>query len=376
MKLALIENTGKDFFKARMRLAKYLENKGFEVTIIVPNDGYVSKIKEADFNVLSVGEVIRGKGVDNQIKFAFSLYQVIKKNKFDIIHCFRMQPNIIGGFLAGILGHKNVINHITGLGIVFTKTSFKYILQKKFIRLCYKFNNEIFKTKYIFQNIEDVVELGIKRNFKIIRGSGVNEEVFFPRNVDKSFIKKELNIDSQKIIILFASRLIKSKGLDILVNAIKLANKCLDNKLHLLVAGWMDEQNIDTYKQDDINLLNKNHFVHFLGERSDISDLINASDICVLPSSYREGTPRFLLEAMACSKPIITSNVPGCNHLIDKENQNGILIEKNNYLDLNQALIELSNKDLIPLGRNSFKLYKNKFSEEIVYDAIFNFYNT
>ena len=89
--------------------------------------------------------------------------------------------------------------------------------------------------------------------------------------------------------------------------------------------------------------------------------LINFSDFCVLPTSYREGTPRFLLEAMACSKPIITSNVPGCNHLIDKKNENGILLENLHFSNLAEALIRLSKKNLITLGENSFQLYKNKF---------------
>ena len=105
------------------------------------------------------------------------------------------------------------------------------------------------------------------------------------------------------------------------MKALKLANESLDNYFQLIVVGWIDKQNFDSHTQKEIDLLNENNFVHFLGERKDISDLINASDICVLPSTYREGIPRFLLEAMACSKPIITTNMPGCNQLIDKKNE-------------------------------------------------------
>lgn len=373
MKIAIIENTGKDFFISRVRLANFLKQKGCNITAIVPNDGFAHKINDAGFKVLVVGENIRGKGVLNQLKFAADFYKILKNNDFDVVHCFRMQPNIIGGFIGGVLG-LNVYNHITGLGILFTKSSFKYKVQKQFIKLCYQFNNKIFKTKYIFQNKEDVVDLGIKQNFKIIRGSGVNEELFFKKNLNKSVFLEKLNLDSQKKTVLFVSRLIKSKGLDTLVNALKIANKSLNNNFQLLVVGWIDEQNLDSHTQEDIDLFNKNDFVHFLGERRDIADLINISDICVLPTSYREGTPRFLIEAMACSKPIITTNMPGCNHLIDQKNENGILIEKNDVLALSEALIRLSKKNLISIGENSRKLYFKEFSENIVYNLIFEFY--
>lgn len=373
MKIAIIENTGKDFFISRIRLANFLKQKGCSIIAIVPNDGFANKIKDSGFEVLVVGENIRGKGVYNLLRFAFDFYKILKNNDFDVVHCFRMQPNIIGGFIGGILG-LNVYNHITGLGILFSKKSFKYDVQKQLIKFCYQFNNKIFKTKCIFQNENDVVDLGIKKNFRVIRGSAVNEDLFFPKNLDKSFFFNDLNLDTKKITILFVSRLIKSKGLDVLVNALKIANDTLENNFQLLVAGWIDEQNLDSHTQEDIEFFKKNDFVHFLGERRDISYLINISDICALPTNYREGTPRFLLEAMACAKPIVTTNTPGCNHLIDENNENGVLIEKNNSLALSEAFFRLSKSDLITLGNNSRKLYFQNFSEEKVYNSIFNFY--
>lgn len=374
MKILIIENSGKDFFLTRIRLANFLKEKGSNISVIVPKDGFEDKIREARFEVFVVGEKIRGRGILNQLKFAFDLYKIIKNNDFDVIHCFRMQPNIIGGFIGGILG-LNVYNHITGLGILFSKNSFKYIVQKEFVKFCYRFNNKIFKTKYIFQNKEDIVDLGIKDNFEVIKGSAVNEDLFFPKTVDRTIFFRKLNLDLKKKTILFVSRLIKSKGLDILVNALKIANESKDNNFQLLVVGWVDEDNLDSHTYEDLELFQKNDFVFFLGERRDISFIINCSDICILPTSYREGTPRFLLESMACGKPIITTNMPGCNHLIDDKNQNGFLIEKNDFLGLSKAIIRISNSNLVTLGENSFKLYHNEFSEKIVYNSIFSFYH-
>ena len=180
MRIAIIENSSRDFFKSRIRLANFLKQKGFAVTAIVPDDGFVNKISDCGVDLFVVGKDIRGRGIFNQLKFAIDIYKILKNNEFDLVHCFRMQPNIVGGFVGGILS-LNVYNHITGLGILFTKKSLKYRLLNQFIKFCYRFNSYVFKTKFIFQNKEDVVELGIKQGFKIIKGSSVNEEIFFPR---------------------------------------------------------------------------------------------------------------------------------------------------------------------------------------------------
>lgn len=369
MKVAIIENSGKDFYISRIRLAKFLKTKGCFITCIVPNDGFANKIKNAGFEVLVVGQNIRGKGVSNQLKFSYDLYKILKNNDFDVVHCFRMQPNIIGGFIGGLLG-LNVYNHITGLGILFTKTSFKFRLQKYFVKFCYKFNNLVFKTKYIFQNEDDVVDLDINRNFKVVKGSAVNEDVFYPnREIKNNSLNKYINSDFKTV--LFVSRLVKSKGLNILFKSIKGLNHTNKFKIKLLVVGWIDPQNIDSHSQEEIDFYNEHDFVHILGERKDICDLITISDVCILPTSYREGTPRFMLESMACAKPIITTDRPGCSHLINK---NGVLVKPNSIDDLNKAISYVMRSDKEQLGKHSWSHYHQNFSENIVYNSIYDFY--
>ena len=80
----------------------------------MPNDSFVTKIKDAGFEVIVVGKNIRGKGVLNKIKFTLDFYKINKNNDFDVVHCFRMQPNIIGGFVGGVFSFK-VNKHITCL---------------------------------------------------------------------------------------------------------------------------------------------------------------------------------------------------------------------------------------------------------------------
>ena len=372
MKVAIVENTGKDFFLSRIRLSKFLIKKGSSVTVIVPDDGFDKKIRELGLKVLVVGKNIRGKNILDHMEFALDFYKILRENDFDIVHCFRMQPNIIGGTIGGLLG-LNVFNHVTGLGTLFSKKTLKYKLQQNLIKFCYKFNNTVFKTKCIFQNSDDVLDLGIKKNYKIIKGSAVNEDIFYPNKLVKDKFLNKLKSENSKIV-LFVSRLVKSKGLDLLFHAVKELNDKLQYKIKLVVVGWVDHKNTDSHTFQEIDFYSKHDFVEFLGERNDISNLISISDICALPTSYREGTPRFLLEAMASGKPIVTSEMPGCKHLISNKNLNGVLASPLNKRGLTESLEKILNLDLLKAGSNSRLLYLNEFSEKIVYNKIYNYY--
>ena len=96
------------------------------------------------------------------------------------------------------------------------------------------------------------------------------------------------------------------------------------------------------------------------------------SDICVLPTTYREGTPRFLLQAMASAKPIITTNMPGCNQLVDENDPNGFLFDSSDISELSNIIRNLEKYDLKKMGENSVKKYKKEFSEKIVFNLFLN----
>lgn len=362
--ILLIENSDKDFYISRLRFAQFLIQNNFKVTALVPSGEFSEKISKEGINVISVNYDFRGKNIKNKIKFSLKLFKIIRVYKFEIIHCFRFEPNIIGGFVGGLLGCK-VFNHITGLGISFSNNKLKYIIPKYTIKFLYKFNHVIFKPVLIFQNKYDPIDLEIEKNYFIVRGSAVNENKFFPRH----------NSDDKKynfFKFLFASRLIKNKGLHFLIDAIENIHKQSEYKIELTIAGWSDDLNPESYSEKDLRNFKQKQFTKFLGRRDDIAELINESDVCILPTLYREGTPRFLLEAMACAKPIITTNMPGCDHLV---NNNGYLIENLNSSSVKDSILKIIKSDLKELGSNSLSLYTKEFSEKIVYNQILELYN-
>lgn len=377
MKIALVENFGSDFYGARVRYALFLQKLGHEVIAIVPNDGYTEKIRNAGINTIAIDIDIRERSINAMLKFGQKLGKIFRKEKFDVIHLYRMQPNIIGTSFAFFNSPKSkIINHITGLGVAFTKTSYKYKLVQKIIKFAYKFNSRVFNAQLIFQNIEDKLELGNDEKFLVIKGSAVDEDRFKPIDIINTQTKNELMEKyhfSGTFTLIFVSRLLKQKGLDDLVNAVNDINKEADKKINLMIVGWIDPSNPDSFSEEEITAYSKLPNVAYLGKRNDIDQLIAMADAAVLPTFYREGTPRFLLEAMAMAKPILTTDMPGCNHLV-KNKQNGVLVEPRNKEAIVEGLRFLLKADTKQLGVNSEKIYKTEFSEHVVYNNLLSSY--
>ena len=382
MKVALVENFGSDFVGARLRFALFLKEKGIHVTAVIPQDGHKEVIEKSGINVIEVASNIRGKGLLNKFAYAKSLKRIVKREKFDIVHLYRLQPNLIGTPITFFYSESKIVNHVTGLGLVFASDSFKNKVLKFAVKGFYKLNSWLFRPHIIFQNEQDIDDLGIKKRVYCIKGSAVNEDRFQPKEIttsDRNHSLKEkfgVTLNSDDKVLIFVSRLLKQKGVIELVEAIKSANSNSQIRFVAFIVGWSDENNPASVKLKDLKARIHGHEsdILFLGKRSDVDELIALSDLSILPTYYREGTPRFLLESMSMGKPIITTNMPGCDHLVSLKDPNGLLIEPKNINSIEKALGKVKEMDLEKMGENSAMLYRQKFSENIVYSSILELY--
>jgi glycosyltransferase involved in cell wall biosynthesis len=382
MKIALVENFGADFVGARLRYALFLRENGIDVTAVVPQDGHREIIEEQGIRVMEVGANIRGNGVINKINYAIKLRSILKKESFDIVHFYRLQPNIIGTFVAGTSTTSKLVNHVTGLGVAFTNKKIKNLILQIIIKFLYQLNNYLFNPYTIYQNKQDAFDLGVHKQSVCIEGSAVNESRFDIESMNArkgEFIqlRNQLGLPIQDCkVFLFVSRLLKEKGILELIDGFIAAQSETTTPIYLLLVGWSDEENPSSVTPIEMQLLVKKHDnIKFLGKRSDVDLLLALSDVSILPTYYREGTPRFLLESMAMGKAIITTNMPGCNHLIPK-GENGELIEPKSSIEIKNAILRIINRDLIDLGIKSNILYQEKFSEKKVYPAILKLYKS
>ncbi len=258
--------------------------------------------------------------VASDLGYIVDLYKVIKQIKPDVFFAYTFKPLIFGSIVSSLLNVKNRVAMLTGLGYNFTDTakSFPKIATQNLLKLSLRFNKDL---KVIFQNEDDHNEL-LKRKILskksktyVVNGSGV----------DLSFYKySEPNVKSMRFLLI--ARLIKAKGVEEFLAAIKIIHsKYPDVKFS--VVGTFDGSQIDSIPQYLFDEIRNSDFIDYTGWVDDVRPFIEQASVVVLPS-YREGTPRSILEAMAMGRAIITTDTAGCRQTInrDPEFSNGYLV--------------------------------------------------
>src|SRR5690606_6264775 len=258
------------------------------------------------------------------------------------------------------------LNWITGLGFYGLESrnwrdKISKILMTKLYK--YSFNkNDIL----VFQNKDDVAffkERGIlkQKRFRITPGSGINLDKFTPSVPDTSIVK-----------FIFVGRLIETKGIRLFIRAAEVLKKQFHD-LEFIVIGGLDEGNPNAIQKEEIDVLMKKGTVTYLGHVDNVISYVSDSSVFVLPSMYREGVPRSILEALSLGRAIITTDNVGCRETVIK-NYNGILIPKNSIEDLINAMSFLYNNrnKIIEYGQNSRKLAEDKFDVSIVNRIMLN----
>jgi glycosyltransferase involved in cell wall biosynthesis len=218
-----------------------------------------------------------------------------------------------------------------------------------------------FPKKVFFQNPDDLTLFVDNKLIKpsvtdILPGSGIDLNHFKPSDFYRN----------KKFTFLLVSRLITDKGILEYIEAIKqLKSDGVDARFQLL--GAKDPYHKRGISLEIIDEWISSNTVEYLGTTRDVREFIKLADCVVLPS-YREGTPRTLLEAASIAKPIITTDVPGCHHVVS-DHYNGLLCKLKDSADLAQkmkAMMSLDDETLKTMGTNGRKKVENEFDESIV----------
>lgn len=361
MKIAIVLNTSWNIYNFRMGLVKAFIENGHEVIAIAPKDEYSHFLVEAGCEFREVKMDSRGANVIKDFALIIELWSIYRKVKPDVILHYTIKPNIYGSLAASLLKIPTV-NNVCGLGTAFLNKGLVSKIAIGMYKLAFRFPKLIY-----FQNIDDkrfFEENKIIKNnaTQVLPGSGINLEHFKPSK----------NIQNSKFTFLLISRLIYDKGIVEYIDAIKqLKGRGLDVKFQLL--GSKDTKHRRGISEELINSWIENNIVEYLGSTDDVRPYINKADCIVLPS-YREGTPKSLLEAASSAKPIVTTNVAGCTNIV-QDNVNGMLCNVKDAKDLANKLEAMSNlpkKKLKKMGQESRKIVEDRFDEQIVIKSYLN----
>jgi glycosyltransferase involved in cell wall biosynthesis len=355
MKVAVVLNTSWNIYNFRLNFIKTMLAQGHEVHTIAPQDDYTHLLTELGCIHHNIRMDSRGANPIKDLGLMVELWSIYRKIRPSIVLHFTIKPNIYGTLAASVL-RIPTINNVCGLGTVFLKDNMVSAIAIFLYRISFRFASKVF-----FQNPDDLKLFVAKKLVTpemadILPGSGINLQHFHPvaHQRNKSFT------------FLMISRLISDKGVFEYIEAIKrLKNEGFQGKFQVL--GAMDPEHRRGIKTEIVQQWIDDGTIEYLGTTNDVRTHINAADCVVLPS-YREGTPRTLLEAACSAKPIIATNVPGCNHVVEN-NFNGLLCNLKDEKDLADKMRQMSGYDdytLNMFGENGRAKMEAQFDENFV----------
>lgn len=355
MKIAVVLNTSWNIYNFRLNFIKSFIQDGHQVHTIAPYDKFSCQLEEAGATHHHVKMDSRGVDPVRDIALLFELVNIYTRVKPDIIFHFTIKPNVYGTLAASLLGIPS-INNVCGLGTVFLNKGFVPQVAVLLYRLSFRFSRKVF-----FQNPDDL-ELFVNRGLvsesvaNLLPGSGIDLQKFRPAPYQRN----------QTFTFLLIARLIIDKGVHEYVDAARKL-KSTGMPFRFLVLGPKDPGHRRGIQLDTIVEWITSGTIEYLGATNDVVPYINQADCIVLPS-YREGTPRVLLEAACLAKPIITTDVPGCRHVVE-HGVNGLLCEMRNSDDLAEKMLQMASfteKTTREFGMNGRNKVVKEFSEQIV----------
>ncbi len=352
--IAVVINTSWNVYNFRMNLLRALQNKGYKIVVIAPEDAYSPKLRQDGFFFQDLALNNDSTNTIRELALFFDLLKIYKQVEPDIILHYTIKPNIYGTLAASFLKIP-VINNISGLGTVFLSNNLSSLIARGLLWLTQRRAKKVF-----FQNYDDM-QIFIKYRFipkskaERIPGSGIDTKAFKP-----------VDFVPEKITFLFIGRLIRDKGIGEYIEAIRMLKKRYPDVVFQIV-GSLYQKNPTATTQKELYEWIEEGLVEYLGHTDDIRKVIEKVSCVVLPS-YREGLSRALLEAASMAKPIVTTNVPGCKDVVDN-GLNGFLCRVKDAEDLARKMsdmIELTEEDRRQMGQRGREKVLKEFSEDII----------
>lgn len=334
----------------------------FEIHVIAPltHEKYIRIFDSNNIIFHSINMSRSGMSLIKELYSVLQIYRLLKKINPSLIHTVTIKPNVYGGLISRLLSIP-LVSTFAGLGVLSTSTRLKHRKTFQILGRLIKLRSEKNDYLALFENQEDL-DLLVKSKVipieKTMRVYGAGVDI-------NKYVSEPLSV-TNNYIILFAARLLKDKGLDLLIEAReRLLLKGFN--VDLQVAGIFDEASPTGYTRSEIEKLSNDRKITWLGQRDDIPDLISSSNVVALPTTYGEGVPRILIEAASCSRPIVATEIGGCKDICIN-GKNGLTCKPNDIESLVNALESiLVNAELATVyGNEGRKLVETYFTSHAI----------
>jgi glycosyltransferase involved in cell wall biosynthesis len=367
VKVLIVLNSAWNLLNFRSGLIKALIEKGHEVVLAAPQDEHVPALQSLGASFVNLPMRAHGINPFSDLKLLWHMVCLLKTIKPAVLLAYTAKPNIYGG-LAGRIVSIPVINNIAGLGSVFIKGGWVASVLTKLYRLALARSYCVF-----FQNPDDrlqFIERGLVKaeKTKLVPGSGINLNQFQVAPLP-CLRESQLPLEKRRFVFLLVARLLRDKGVVEYVEAARQL-KPLYPRVEFALLGSRDLENPNAVSDKLFNSWLSDGIVNYWGASSDVRIELALADCVVLPS-YREGTPRSLLEAAAMGRPLIATDVPGCREVVHS-GLNGLLCESGDSKSLAnrmESLLNMTPEKLHKFAQASRALVQEQFDENLVIEA-------
>lgn len=358
MKILVVSPKNKTVFNFRGDLIKDMIAKGNEVYVTGPNQDFVEDILALGVNeFLEVPLVKDNTSVRGDLAYLSQLKRIMRKIKPDLVFSYTIKPVIYGSLAAKSCGIKKVYPMVTGLGRVYASRSLKTKAIRCITKSLYK---SAFKVcpKVIFQNSSDVKEFVEGKYLQeekcaVVNGSGVNMQRFARSPIP------------ERPVFLMVSRIIREKGVLDFAQAARIVKRNVPEARFIILGGF--DKSIGALKESDLREYIEEGSIELPGEVKDPVSYYAQSSVFVLPSYYREGLPRTILEGMASGRPVITTDWPGCREPIE-DGVNGFLVPIKRPIELAEKMLMLATdrEKVKQMAEAAYNTCKTRYEVSIV----------
>jgi glycosyltransferase involved in cell wall biosynthesis len=348
----------------------------YEIVLVVGSKNTVKTridncSEKYNFKVIYIDELIREINPIYDLVSLCRIYNIIKKEKPNIIHTHTSKAGFLGRLAGKLCGYKNIVH--TPHGHIFygyfgkTKTKIFILLE----RLAAKWTRKIIVFSNAEKNDNIYFNVGKEEQFVIIP-NGIDIEKFSKVNIDVATKKKELGIENSNKVIGVIGRLTPIKGHIYFIHAMVEILKRMSNIKAVIAGSGELEEDLKI----KVNNLGLKDFVLFLGDRTDIPEILKICDIVVLPS-LNEGFGLAIVEAEAAGKPVVATKVGGIPEVI-KDGETGILVPPRDSHKLASVIISLlkDKERAEKMGLYGRDFVKNNFNKEIMLERIKRLYES
>ncbi len=369
-KILLAANTDWYLYNFRFSLIHMLKNQGYELVLVTPPGKFTSYFQENGFRWIPWNVKRQSTAPWSELNAILALRRIFRQEQPQLVHNHTIKSVLYGSIAARLNRMPNVVNSITGRGYVFLSNEAKAerlkLLAKPLYRLA--FGNPNFAA--IFENDGD-------RQYFIQENLVRSERTWLITGVGVDINRFSLQPESAGIpVILYSGRMLWDKGVGVLVDAVKILHQ-QNISARLVLVGEPDPGNPASIPSSQIDSWVKDGLAEWWGWQSDMNTIYGRSNLVALPTTYGEGVPTVLLEAAACGRAIVASDIPGCREIV-QDGVNGVLISPGNPVSLAEALGKLVT-DPGQRGRMGLagrRLVEEKFTVDMVNEATLAVYQS